>query len=328
MRRWLLLPLMACICLQAVAEGSARDWLDQMKRAFKDENYQGVLIYGNDRHWETLSVTHGVIDGREHEKLHHLTGIPREVIRDGDKTYFIHPGDNGVSLNSGLPSPLQGIDSSADLSESYDFSLADVHRIAGRYARLLLISPKDNNRYGYRLWLDQDSGLLLRSEMLSERGHVLERFQFADVKIGLPLTEADFLPDTKGPLLTEVAPDQPTDKKTESPAWLPEWVPAGFILVSAGEVLPDVDETKEIETEPLRLLYTDGLAAFTLFVDIAGTERMPEMVSQWGATSAAVRYHSYNENRYRITAVGELPSAAISRIAASVTRQQKTESQH
>ena len=50
MKRWLLLPLLASVVTLANAEGSARGWLDQMQRAFKTENYQGVLIYGNQQH--------------------------------------------------------------------------------------------------------------------------------------------------------------------------------------------------------------------------------------------------------------------------------------
>ncbi|MAD44191.1 MAG: hypothetical protein CMI02_19175 [Oceanospirillaceae bacterium] len=330
MTRWLLLPLLVSVAALASAEGSARDWLDQMKRAFKEENYRGVLIYGNQQHWETISVVHGKINGVEHEKLRHLTGIPREIIRSGDQTTCIHPGDHSVRIASSLPSPLQGIDSNADISVSYDFRVADTQRIAGRYARQMIIAPKDRNRYGYRLWLDQESGLLLRSDMLGQDGEVLERFQFASVDIGMPLTQDDFVPGSDGHPLSEHPAPAVSGKTSESPAWLPEWVPTGFVLMQAGELSPPGEQISSEESlqQPLRLMYTDGLAAFTLFVDLAGSEKMPEMVSQWGATSAAVRYRSFDESRYRITAVGELPSAAISRIAGSVTPRQTVDPQH
>ena len=320
MKRWLLLPLLASVVTLANAEGSARGWLDQMQRAFKTENYQGVLIYGNQQHWETISVKHGTVDGKEYEMLRHLTGVPREIIRSGDETICIHPGDHSVRLASSLPSPLQGIDSNADISKSYNFRFADSQRIAGRYAKQLFISPKDENRYGYRLWLDQESGLLLRSDMLGQAGQVLERFQFATVEIGIPLSAADFVPDGDGHPLDEHPAFKISDHSLDTPAWLPQWVPAGFVLMKAGELIPPVPEGADetLRQPPMRLMYTDGLAAFTLFVDLAGAEKMPEMVSQWGATSAAVRYRKQGEERYRITAVGELPSATISRIAASV----------
>ena len=50
---------------------------------------------------------------------------------------------------------------------------------------MLAIRPRDAHRYGYRLWADHASGLLLRAEVLGERGDVLETSAFSDVTIGV-----------------------------------------------------------------------------------------------------------------------------------------------
>ncbi len=47
------------------------------------------------------------------------------------------------------------------------------------------MQPRDAYRYGYRLWADKASGLLLRADVLGERGEVLETSAFSDVPIGV-----------------------------------------------------------------------------------------------------------------------------------------------
>ncbi len=325
MRRWLLLPLVWCSLHQtAAADGSPQDWLGRMSQAFRQENYQGVLIYGDSRQWETMAVVHGFRDGVEYEKLHHLTGIPREIIRHGDHTTFIHPGEHGVPLNTSLPAPLQGYKPSTDAAGYYDFRLGGVSRVAGRYARELDVTPRDEHRYGYRLWLDQESGLLLRSDMLDQAHQVLERFQFADVDIGEDIPISAFEPEADGHVRAQppaaMRPDAGADVV---PGWVPAWVPGGFEMTAAN-TLAEAGATAEQE-KPLRLMYSDGLAAFTVFVDAVPAEPLPEMVSQWGATAAVVRYRQHDDHKYRVTAVGELPAVTMTRIAASVIYREKEE---
>lgn len=320
MKSWLLLSLLLSALTAQADEGSAREWLDRMNRAFHSASYQGVLIYGNDHQWETLEVAHAVVDGVEQEKVRHLTGLPREVIRRGDETICIHPGEHNVELGSSLPVPLQGYKLDADIGEYYEFHLGDVSRVAGRYARMLEVSPKDGERYGYRLWLDQESGLLLRSELVDQKKQVLERFQFADITIGGPLGADAFVADGEGHPLTGHFTDEEGPAPDGQPDWVPAWIPQGFVMASAG-MMSLQDGTDVNDLQSLRLMYTDGLAAFTLFVDPAGSDndQLPEMISQWGATAAVVRYRQHEALRYRITAVGELPADTMARIASSVS---------
>ena len=66
------------------------------------------------------------------------------------------------------------------------------------------------------------------------------------------------------------------------------------------------------------LMYSDGLSAFTLFVDQVEQDSMPDMSRRWGATAAVVRHQRDGERNMRITVVGELPMATAKRIALSV----------
>ena len=146
-------------------------------------SFRGVLTYTRDDHQESLRVTHGLYNGELYERLEHLDGERREVIRHGEQLTCIQLGQrldrlfHRHLLKEGL----------ADLDSNYVISIGDEMRIAGRRAIALNIKPRDEFRYGYRLALDYDTGLLLRFESLNHAGHVLERLQFVDVQIGEPL---------------------------------------------------------------------------------------------------------------------------------------------
>lgn len=303
---------LACCCLllisvQALADDShiAREWLERMSLAIKQINYQGTLVYGGRTQWETLAIHHAVIDGVEYEKLLHLTGDPRAIIRHGSKNEDRAPSPANP-LTQGL------IHASADLNAFYELSLGEQQRIAGRMAQQIEIITRDRYRYSYRLWLDTETALLLGSELLNLDGQPLERLQFAEVDIGHDIPRATFEPDEQShfqavsSLRREIAVN-------ESLQWQAAWLPRGFSVAS--QSLRE-DEQQRLITR----MYTDGLAAFTVFVHFEEAPSMPSMVRQWGATTAVVRYQHYGKQQVRVAVVGEIPKHTAEKIAASITR--------
>ena len=300
----------------------ARGWLDRMSHAFKEQNYQGVLIYGNDQHWETLQITHGVMNGVEYERLLHLTGEPREVVRKGHDITCIHPGEHVMRLESHQNPLSQGfVHQSGAIDSYYRLGLEQGERIAGRSTQKVLLSPQDNYRYGYRLWLDENSGLLLRSDLVNAQGKVLERFQFADIEIGEAIPAAAFEPESSGHrVASHLMGHEASEPQLQASGWQLGWVPRGF-METASQV-KRVSSSKKLDGSLTTLMYTDGLAAITLFVDQADEKQiMSGLSQQWGPTSAVVRYLTTDMGRYRITVVGEVPLMTAEKIAASVVPQ-------
>ncbi|MCH2039516.1 MAG: MucB/RseB C-terminal domain-containing protein [Saccharospirillaceae bacterium] len=317
------LALMMVHTVQALPQSlDARGWLDRMSHAFKEQNYQGVLIYGDDQQWQTLKITHGVVNGVEHERLLHLTGEAREVVRKGHDITCIHPGENVMRLES-HPNPLsQGfVHQSGAIDSYYHLGLEPGERIAGRATQKVLLSPQDRYRYGYRLWLDEDSGLLLRSDLVDAQGRVLERFQFAEIDIGQAIPSAAFEPEISGHrVVPHTTAQESSQSKTQTPEWQLSWVPRGF-METASQVRR-IGSADDVDGSLTTLMYTDGLAAITLFVDQADEKQiMSGLSQQWGPTSAVVRYLTTDTGKYRIAVVGEVPLMTAEKIAASVLPQ-------
>ena len=58
-------------------------------------------------------------------------------------------------------------------------------RVAGRDADVLLLQPRDEWRFAQRIWADQDTGLMLRADIVGPGRAVLESSAFSEVEIGV-----------------------------------------------------------------------------------------------------------------------------------------------
>src|SRR5690606_19939480 len=123
-------------------------------------------------------------------------------------------------------------------------------RVANRSAVVLAILPKDQHRYGFELHLDRETALPLKSLLLNEKGHLLERFQFTQLETSGQLAE-QLLQPGEGCQAVQFA----EAKAAKPDAWRSEWLPPGFELIRMLERRsPASSETVSY------LMYGDGLA--------------------------------------------------------------------
>ncbi|MEE8543020.1 MAG: sigma-E factor regulatory protein RseB domain-containing protein, partial [Gammaproteobacteria bacterium] len=171
--------------LTAVAQ-DAQDWLTRMSHAVEELSYQGTFVHMQGGDAETLHITHLNDDGRIGERILALDGVPREIIRNGDEVQCILPDRRAVLLEqSSDVSPLVSAlpTYSDELRRHYEFTLHETARVVERQTQIVSIKPKDGFRYGYMLWLDQDTAMPLKSQLIDEQGNVLEQILFTRLEI-------------------------------------------------------------------------------------------------------------------------------------------------
>jgi sigma-E factor negative regulatory protein RseB len=307
--------------LSADVERSPTEWLDLMNRSFVETSYDGTFSYFSGDDLSTLRVVHTISNGVQRERLVHLNGAPREIVRNGDAVECImQPGDEILALESSIPSgPFARAFSRAfeDLSKHYTLSLHGTDRVADRSAIRLAIMPRDVQRYGFRLWLDQDTGLLLRSELVDIEGTKLEIFQFATLEVGGPITEQDLTPQSGANSVKShmsLAPSAP-DAQRHAVNWHAEWLPDGFTMASS-----DNRRTPSTAKPVATLMYSDGLAAFSVFIEDMPEAGFSKLVSRIGATVAVseIVTNAPGSTRHLVTVVGEIPTPIAQRIAQSI----------
>lgn len=304
---WLIVGLLCSLSIQAdEVKASVIDWLGKMQQAAVSLNYQGVVVLGNQQRWDSYQIRHAFIDEQEYEFIEQLSGQPQQSIRHNNTLLCIHSESLGRHLP--LKNPLHPQASLLNTDFPYRFILGKPQRVAGRTALQIMIRPMQEDRYGANLWLDEETGLLLRSELLDQQ-QVLVRAQFVQLEMNAPLTQAAFVATESGHSISLERSNFIAEPS--NPRWLPSWLPEGFKLQS-------VHVNNEQAT---RLLYFDGLVSFSVFVD-AAQQSAAILEQQWSATAAVVLEVNQNEETKRVTAVGELPLPTLKKIAQSMQLQE------
>lgn len=308
----------------ALASGEEpREWLRDMGEAFNDLSYDGIFSYYNGRDLTSLRVVHMVVDGEQQERLVHLNGAPREIVRHGDQVEcIVMPGDALLEVEDSIPAgPFARafLRSYERISENYDLSFVGEDRVADRAAVRVAVTPRDDHRYAYRLWLDAETRLLLRSELVGLEGERLEIFQFNRIEFGDAVDPDTVKPDGgEGALVSELtlASEKAEPAPGDELGWQVAWLPDGFSMAAA-DVRRAPSASRPVDT----LMYSDGLAAFSLFIEDVPEAGAAPMVSRNGATVAVSRVvHGGGDTPYLVTLVGEIPTATAERIAGSVSK--------
>ncbi|MEJ2691575.1 MAG: MucB/RseB C-terminal domain-containing protein [Candidatus Thiodiazotropha sp.] len=305
-----LIPLVLLINSQALlatgGELSARDWLERMMDAVQHLNYQGTFIYLHDNQLETMRIVHAVENDQVRESLTSLNGNPREVIRDKDSVTCVIPETNQVSVDRRSPSGkfLNLLpDDLAQLERHYTFHLLSGSRIANHQARIVIIAPRDGLRYGYRFYLDTDSGLPLKSDLMNEQGLVVEQTMFTDLQVGKAEINDIYHRES---LYTYQLKNNAgaVDDLVDNPAtrWNFQRLPSGFKLTFK-HYIPDPEGAVPIE----QYVFSDGLGSLSVFVEqgqqadgLSGASRLGA-INAWGG----------NVEGFQVTAVGEVPSITL-----------------
>ncbi len=299
----------------AVAAGSAEEWLNRMASAIETSNYRGTVVRVHDGDVETLRIVHKYADGEVIEKIETLDGADRTMIRDADGVRCVLPDARAIlveqsSTDSGLLSRVPV--SLNRLEQQYDVILVrDEERIANRRAVMIAVRPHDEYRYGHRLWLDHDSALPVKTELLDEVGQVIEQVRFVDLTIEDFIPDSEFVFDINTQGFRHIgSPARPTAGGGGAAAerWVAQRLPDGFRLRHS---LGGADGS------PRQLTFDDGMVAVSVFIEPpeydAGRLDGP---SSMGAANA---YSIWRDDR-QITAIGEVPLRTVREIARSVAR--------
>lgn len=304
-----LLILSSAPALSSESE-TAEDWLQRLGPAMTLTAYQGVFVYARGDLVHTMQIAHRYHNGRIEERLTQQDGASGEFLRKGDEVLCVLPDQGSVRLEEVVPSgafakPLS--DHQVPDRRWYRASVVGDDRVAGHDTVKIALDARDQHRHSYRLWLEKETGLLLKSQIRSATGKVLDRFQFTSLKITDSLPDSEFvLQQRDGDVAFHRLGDDPV-AKSRLENWRLGWRPEGFGPAAS----PRTGGGQAVA-------FSDGLATFSVFVEATGATAMPSGASRIGATTAYMRHVELAEASFLITVVGEVPPATAMRIAESV----------
>ncbi len=294
-------PVSAAAC--PVADVDAMAWLERMSRSLQEVSYHGVVTLQRGDEMQAMAVSHSVADGLVTERITGLTGQGAEVVRTDHPLDCIHPGHQLLRLGVRLQAGDCGV------AQYYRFSLAEGELVAGRQSMRLRIEPRDMYRYGYIMELDSETGLLLKSLTLGRGDEILEKLQFASIAYGVATAQDG------GARLVHQAHHPENETRTlvaggGRPGWSVDWVPDGF---TATDLVTPVSE---------RRTYTDGLAVFSVFLEMLSEDIRPgEGVVRSGGTVSYTRGMHISGIPVLVTVIGEVPLNTARMVADSIREQ-------
>ncbi|RON01619.1 RNA polymerase subunit sigma [Pseudomonas brassicacearum] len=286
----------------------AQDWLIRLSQAEQQQSFQGTFVYERNGSFSTHNIWHRVQDGKVRERLLQLDGSAQEVVRIDGHTQCVS-GNLVAGLGDTPDSSARALDPQK-LKNWYDLAVIGKSRVAGRPAVIVSLTPRDQHRYGFELHLDRETGLPLKSLLLNDKGQLLERFQFTRLDTDAP-AERDLQASSE---CKAVALD--SDKASAVKAaqeWHSDWLPPGFELSSSG-----AHKDPNTKVQVSSLMYDDGLARFSVFLEPLNGAVVTDTRTQLGPTVAVSRRLTTPDGEMMVTVVGEIPIGTAERIALSM----------
>ena len=296
------------------AELDGLGWLTKMANASRRLNYSGTFVYQHADRIETSRIVHFVNPaGGEFEKLETLDGPAREVIRTNDQVSCYLPDAKTVIVErrSARRFPALFPEQLSGVSDNYAVIVAGRDRVAGLDCQVIVLEPKDRLRYGHQFCAEEVSGLPLRARTISEKNQPLESFAFTEVKLGgrfsrdqvrsrYAAKSKDWKVDHSSLVLSEVPADT---------GWMLTRQPAGFMKLT--ELKRSIAGRAAVVSH---IVYSDGLAAISVFIEPLPKTRPANSLSHQGAVNIYVRLVA----DHMVTVLGETPAATVMQVANSL----------
>ncbi len=299
--------------------GEARKWLVRIHAAAHERNYQGTLVFSADGALSSARVAHFCDGAQSYERVEVLDGRMQQTYRHNDRVYTLWPHSRVAVVEERDPrqaSLRQVIEPRAE--EQYELHEQGSEHVAGREAQILLLSPRDENRFAQRLWIDSRTGLMLRADVLGPRHQVLESSAFSQVEIGVkPRPQSVLQPMKQLEGYRQVRPVQ-VATQLESDGWALKSVVAGFQLSSCTRRTLDPEDGAAVPAPVLQAVFSDGLTHVSMFIEAIDRQRHRQpLLTQMGATHTLMQAHGGD---WWVTVMGDVPASTLKQFYQALER--------
>lgn len=295
------------------------DWLMRVHEASKTQTYIGTYVVSAGGTMSSAKIWHACEGNQQIERVETLTGAPRSIYRHNDRVVTFMPDHKLVRSERreslGLfPELLKSTDNR--IADFYQVRPDGVERVAGVEADVVVLAPKDDMRFGYRVWTEQKKGIVVKLQTLDTDGRVLEQAAFSELQLDAPV-KSDKLLYLMGKV-DGFRMEQPVLLKTTASAegWLLKSTVAGFKSISCYK-RPGAATPGAGNNEPLQWIFSDGLASVSLFLEPFDRQRHEKEASRsLGATRTLTR----QLGAYWLTVMGEVPMTTLKLFADGLER--------
>ncbi|KQU84808.1 transcriptional regulator [Variovorax sp. Root318D1] len=296
------------------------EWLQRMHAGARQRNYVGTFVVsaaGGDL--SSARIWH-VRDGdMQIERIEALSGPPRSTFRRNHHVMTFLPEAKVVKVEK-----RENLDLFPNLPDKPDSSIGDFYdvraigkdRVAGFDADVVQLLPHDGLRFGYRIWSERRSGLVMKLQTIDSDSRVVEQSAFSELQLDAPVKAqalAQMMANTGGYRIEKLELERTS---AQDEGWTLKSPVAGF---KPRSFYRRGDKTGQDRT--VQWTFSDGLASVSLFIERYDEKRAPrDGVLTIGATNAIRRRLPEPASDWWLTAVGEVPQQTLNAFAQSLAR--------
>lgn len=302
-------------------------WLVRLNEASRNRSYTGTFVVSAGSVMSSARIWH-VCDGAQQlERVDALSGPPRTTVRRNDEVMTFVPDERLTVVERreslGLfPAMLHTTDQR--LANFYALrTVGSGDRVAGFEADVLELQPRDEWRFGYRVWAEKKTGLVLKLQTLDAQQRVLEQVAFSELNLDAPVRVdqlARLMKPRPGYKVQQLSLQR---SSAEALGWRLRKPVPGYVS-SAVHVLPGHHAARTGNVAggkpalvAMQWVFSDGLASVSLFVEpFDPKEHGPEVQLSAGATQSLAR----RLDGYWLTAVGEVPLGTLQQFSQALER--------
>ncbi len=293
--------------------------LEKASQAAHALSYKGIFVYQTGASSKSVQVTHMNYGQGEYSRMVVLDGSPREALSQGNDMVIFNPRNEKVVIEkkrgqSMFPALLP--DNMELIKTVYQAQLGGEERVGGRDGYVVNLSPKDQYRYGYKLWTDKEYGLLLKSMMISDKNVALDQIAFSQILLMDGQSMDWFRPTLDKTKAYVMEKDAPSKLDASEIDWDVTKLPNGY---------RKVDQVKRMvankQTPVTQLIFSDGLSSVSVFIeDIPKGVRPKVGHTMMGAT----HFYAIVNDAHQVIAVGEVPEVTVTYFANAVSFKNKS----
>jgi len=304
---------------------SVADWLQRMHTGARQRNYVGTFVVsapGGDlssaRIWHVRDGEHQI------ERIEALSGPPRSTFRRNRNVMTFLPEAKVVKVEK-----RENLDLFPNLPDKTDSSIGDFYdvraigkdRVAGFDADVVQLVPHDGLRFGYRIWSERRSGLVVKLQTIDSESRVVEQSAFSELQLDAPVKAqalAQMMTNTAGYRIEKLELERTT---AQDEGWTLSTPVAGFKPRSFFRRPTSGGDKSRQDATTVQWTFSDGLASVSLFIERYDAARAPrDGVLTIGATNAIRRRLPEPASDWWLTAVGEVPPQTLNAFAQSLAR--------
>lgn len=295
------------------------EWLVRIHEASSKQSYAGVFVVSVEGRMSSARIWHACEGAQQVERVESLTGSPRSTFRRNDQVLTFFPERRVVLSETreslGLfPNLLQSHPTS--IAQFYEAKPIGVERVAGFMADVVQLRPQDRYRFGYRVWTEQKTSLVLKLQTLDVQGRVLEQSAFSELQLDLPVSLSklsQMMDNTQG---YRVETPEMAKTTPEAQGWMLRGGVPGFKSMNCYKRLMAAGpETRQDGT--VQWVFSDGLASVSLFIETFDPRRhLQGELQALGSTYAL----THRLNQWWVTAVGEVPPQTLTAFVQGLAR--------